>query len=130
MEETFERAAHKLLMYDLSSCRATFKGTLVLPLTSVSVLRPTFSSRENISIRGGRVEYNSREGVVRTGRHVIRLSREVQSIHEEAKETGVKGRESCVRSPTGRRRDTTAVVAAWGRSIYFYACPAYCVYLD
>lgn len=53
LKETFERAAHKLLIHDLSLCRAMFKGTLVLPLTSVSVLRPTFSSRENIFIRGG-----------------------------------------------------------------------------
>jgi len=29
------------------------------------------------------VEYNSWEGVVRTGRHVAWLSREVQSIHKE-----------------------------------------------
>lgn len=80
LKETFERAAHKLLIHDLSLCRAMFKGTLVLPFRFYDLLSPL----EKIFSSEVEVEYNSREGVVRTGRHVARLSREIQSIHEEA----------------------------------------------
>ena len=99
---------------------STFKRTLRTS-ASVSVLRPTFS-RKYFHLKwksstkvwrrgGGSSDRTSRSTEQRDTKYIH------QEVFYEAKEWEQKGE----RTPWDHR---------WGRSIYFYACPAYCVYLD